>query len=290
MEQTVYADLLFMINFSMDFLCLFLVAKLLTRHLSLPRAALASALGGFYAIVSLFIPRNNLWGMAIDILICLLMCVITFAGRHERCPSIILITAAYFLASMLLGGIMTAIFNLLNRTAPSLDALSDGHDMPMWLFAAVASLSSLITWIGGKFLRSRSQIIGADIEVHLGNQKAVMRALCDSGNLLRDSVSGKPVIVSDMRHAAKLLPAGCLPVSRWNTDTVTSLPPSVVTRIRVIPVETAASERMMYALRPDSIIIRVGEKTRTADALIGFADIRRTPSDCTAIIPPELVT
>ena len=290
MEQTVYADLLFMINFSMDFLCLFLVAKLLARRFSLLRAALASTLGGLYAVAALFLPTGNMAITALDIFFCLVMCLAAFAGKHERATSLLLITAAYFLASMLLGGIMTAIFNLLNQSAPPLDNFSDGRDMPLWLFAAVAALSSVITWIGGRFLRTRAQVTSADVEIRLDKRKMTMRAMCDSGNLLRDSISGKPVIVSDTRHAAVLLPLDCPPIADWNAEVIATLPTSIASRVRVIPIETATSEKIIYAIRPDSIVIRANGRTRTADALVGFADIRHSLSDCTAILPPELIS
>ena len=290
MEQTVYADLLFMINFSMDFLCMFLVARLLSRRFSLLRGALASALGGLYSVASLFSPLGEAASTAVDVLFCLVMCLVAFAAKNERPSSMLLITATYFLASMLLGGIMTAIFNLLNRAAPPLDDFTDGQDMPIWLFAAVTAVSSAITWIGGRFLRTRSQVTSAEVEIRLGKRKAVVRAMCDSGNLLRDSLSGKPVIVSDRREAINLLPADCPAIADWNAETVASLPPHIASRVRMIPMGTANAEGLMFALRPDSIIIRTGNKTRTADALVGFADIHCALPDCTAVLPPELIT
>ena len=58
MEQTVYIDLFFLINFSMDFLGLFLAAKLLERSKRLLRLALAAIFGGIYACVALISPLN----------------------------------------------------------------------------------------------------------------------------------------------------------------------------------------------------------------------------------------
>lgn len=290
MEQTVYADLLFMINFSMDLLCMFFVARLLTRRFSLLRATFASAMGGLYAVASLFSPLENTIGTLIDVLFCLIMCVITFANRHERPTSLLLISAAYFLSSMLLGGIMTAIFNLMNQASPPLDALSESGDMPLWLFALVAAASSAVTWIGGRFLRTRAQVTSAEVEIRLGKRKTVVRAMCDSGNLLRDTVSGKPVIVSDLRSAVNLLPVDCPAIAEWNTETVAELPLSVASRVRMIPMGTAATEGILFALRPDSITIRTGNQIKNADALVGFADIRCASGEYAAIIPPELIT
>ena len=49
----VYADILFFINFCIDFICLYLSAKLCACPAGIARTALASALGGLYAIAAL---------------------------------------------------------------------------------------------------------------------------------------------------------------------------------------------------------------------------------------------
>lgn len=290
MEQTVYADLLFLINFSMDFLCLFLVAKLLARRLSLLRGGIAASLGGMYSVAALFLPFPSWGALAADVAVCLLMCFIAFGNRRERPTALLLVSAAFFLSSMLLGGIMTAIFNLLNRAAPPLEELSNGQDIPLWIFAPVAALSTLLTRIGERFFRARAQTESADLEICLGKRKTVVRAMCDNGNLLRDTLSGKPVIVADKRVALNLLPADCPPLSEWDAETVAVLPPAIAARVRLIPVGTANAEGLMIALRPDGIIVRTSHGERNADALLGFGDVQCALKDCSALISPELVT
>ena len=49
MQIDVYADVLFLINFSMDYLCLYITARVLHRKMTLWRILSASALGGIYA-------------------------------------------------------------------------------------------------------------------------------------------------------------------------------------------------------------------------------------------------
>ena len=185
---------------------------------------------------------------------------------------------------------MTAIFNILNRAAPPLNEFTNGRDIPLWIFAPVAALSSLLTWLGERFFRTRAQIASAEIEIRMGKKKTVIRAMCDSGNLLRDAISGKPVIVSDNRNALNLLPADCPPISEWNANTIALLPPKISSRICLIPTGTANAEGLMIALRPDQIIVRTQRGPRPADALLGFGNVTCALKDCSALIPPELVT
>ncbi len=288
MEQTVYADLLFMINFSMDLLCMLLVARLLSRRVSLLRMVPAAAIGGLYSVAALFIP-SNATGFLLDLAVCILMCLLAFRQRREKITSLLILSAAFLLSSLLLGGIMTAIFHLLNRYAPSPELGGEDGGMPLWLLAPIAALSSLITWLGGRFLRKRAQIREAELAVSLGNRRAVMRAICDSGNLLRDAISGRAVVVADLRYAEFLLPPGCPSAEEWGPGTLGALPSEVADRIRVIPTRTATSEGLLYALRPDAMTVTVGNSSRPTDALIAFAPLGRTLESGSAILPPELL-
>ncbi len=287
MEQTVYADLLFLINFSMDFLCLFLTSKLLSRRLSLPRAILAASLGGIYAVAELVLLPDNAVSLLCNLGFCLLMCLTAFYSKREHILSLLLITLSFLLASALLGGIMTACFSLLNRYAPPVT--SESADIPAWIFCLVSVISALATFFGGKHLRSRSSSKGAEAEIKLNNRTLKIRAMCDSGNLLKDPVSGKPVLLISSKHASSLFPPSCPPVSTWDPQSVTGLPPFIHSRIRFIPTSSVGGNRLIIALRPDELLLHDERGAHVADALVGFADLSGAGQEYKALIPPELI-
>ncbi len=279
MEQTVYADLLFLINFSMDFLCLFLTSKLLCRKLFLPRAIAASTLGGIYAVLELvFLPQTAL-GILPDIGFCILMCLVAFFSFREKFSNLLLLSATYILASALLGGVMTACFSLLNRYAPPVS--EENADIPVWIFCLVTVTSALATFFGGRHLRKKASTAGAQVEIFFDGRRLTLQAMCDSGNLLRDPVSGRPVLLVENKLASALFPHTCPPTP----ETVSSLPASVCARIRLIPTSSVGGTRMIVALRPDRLLLRDAKGTHQADALVGFAEL----SECQALMPPELV-
>ena len=75
MGQVVYADLLFLVNFSMDFLCFFVTARLLHRRFKVARSILAAAMGGVYSVAILFVSMNAILGLIADLGFCMLMCL-----------------------------------------------------------------------------------------------------------------------------------------------------------------------------------------------------------------------
>ena len=55
METVLYGDILFIINFSMDFLTLFVTGKILHLKTSIASMLLASSVGAVYAIASVML-------------------------------------------------------------------------------------------------------------------------------------------------------------------------------------------------------------------------------------------
>ena len=288
MQQTVYGDLLFLINFSMDFLCLFLVAKLLCRPMSPVRFTLAAALGGVYSVISLFLPQS-FFSVLVDLLFCAVICLAAFAARGESWRSMLSLAVAYLLSSILLGGIMTAIFSLLNRLSPPLGEFEQSTDIPPWILLSIALLSGLTSLFGGRFLRKKASRKTFRLEIRIGGRRASCLAFCDSGNLLSDPLDGRRVILLDKSLAPLLLPADQKDILFSAAGDPRTIPHGFIGRIRVIPVRTANAESFLYALRPDRILLKNDKETHSVDALVGFTEFGGALRECKALIPPELI-
>ena len=115
MEQTVYGDILFFVNFCMDFQCLFLTAKLLHRPFSVLKGAIFSAFGAFYACAALFLSVSGAAAFFADCGVCFLMCWGTFGGKRGAFRQVFLPFGLYFGVSLAVGGIMSGMASLLSR-------------------------------------------------------------------------------------------------------------------------------------------------------------------------------
>ncbi len=281
MVQTVYGDLFFLINFSMDFLCLFLLSKLLCRKLTTLRAILASSFGGGYALLGLFLPEG-LWHVALDLFCGLLIAGIAFASRRSSLGGLVVAWVGYIASSALLGGIMTAVFSLLNRLSPPHDIFGESTDIPPHILIPAAILSAVASLFCGRFLRTRAARKSATLEVRLGEKRVMCTALVDSGHLLREPLSAAPVLLLDLSLAPALLPPGTSP------DTL-PLDSALRGRLCAIPVQSVGGERLLFAIRPDAILVGTGKSHRKVDARIAFSHLGGLPCDCKALIPPETV-
>lgn len=282
--QTVYVDLYFLINFSMDFLCFFLAARLLSQRLSLPRTLLASALGGIYANIALFLPVSALAALLIDMAVCALLCAVALLRPHEgrRLPLFVLV---YVATSMVLGGVMTALFHLFNRLAlPISDIESDG--ISVWLLAVLVLISALLTRLCGCLFARRAGRREATVTIALDGRIRTLTALCDTGNQLREPISGKPCIVVDCDRLAGFLSEELLASARAERPPDASLLAQYATRIRLVPAYAATGSRPLLALRVDHVTVGDKESPHEVDALVVLSPLRGTAD---ALIPPELL-
>lgn len=289
-EQTVYVDLFFLINFSMDFLCLFLTAKLLHGRLSVGRMLCGAAIGGLYADAALFLTLSTVLSLAVDGAACVGVCATAFyrKGKGRSLPLYILVFVAI---SMALGGIMTALFHLFNRSQWSGFRGEEGGDgISVWLFALLAAVSGGITLLGGRFFGGRTAQRNAEVEITYAGRTVCLHAMTDSGNLLREPMSGRPCIVADLDALSTLLPREVTAAARrGEPQALERLPLCYAKQIRLIPTHTASGEGFLLGLRPDCVRIHGRQGKREVDAVIALAELGHTAGGNEALLPSVLL-
>lgn len=279
----VYGDLFFMINMSMDYLCLHLSGRLMHRKISVARLLLASAIGGVYSVVALLlnVPALAAWGL--DIAVCVLMCAVAFARRRE---GILLISAVYVGVSMVLGGIMTALYNLLNRAGVG-DELHIGDDgISAWMFAILAAVSGILALGGGRFFRRSTEARPCKVSARVMDKTVSAEGICDSGNLVCDPIDGKPVIVIGREIAERLIGRQNVQNLLEHQDISAIKDDKLLRRLRFIPTQTATGTGVLVGFGADEILLcPEGGKERSVDALLAVMD---TDSD-TVLVPSTLM-
>ncbi len=287
MEQTVYVDLYFIINFAMDFLCFFLTARLLSIRESLARTLVASAIGALYACISLFLGLKGMLSLSVDIGACVFMSAIAFYRKHElrRLPANALV---YTAVSIVLGGFMTALFSLFNRIG--LDRLlgseQDADGISVWLFALLALISGLAAMLGGRFFKKKSLRTECRLRIYKGKKNVELKALCDSGNLLHDPISARPCIIVELDSMRDLLTRRT--VRTIESGGVTAFEGEDAERVRIVPVHTVSGDGIMYAFRLDRIELDFGGGWCEVDALAAVSTVPINADGASALVPSEL--
>ena len=272
-QQEVYVDLYFFVNASMDLLCLNLTALFLRLRPHRARLFSGAALGGLFAVGVLLLRLGAVWELLLDVLAACAICAVVFAQKGGRFLRGLATVGAFLTVSILLGGFMTALFWLLNRLNLPLDALTEDH-VSVWLFAILALVSGLLTRKSGAWLGKASKAKSVAVEAVLFGKPVAFRALVDTGNLLCDPLSGRPVILCnpDVLRAvlphAFFLPPGDPVRLRAEED------PQTARRMRLIPSATVSGTQLLTAVLPDEVWITDGDGRRRTNHIFAIATNR----------------
>ena len=287
MEQIVYIDVFFLINLSMDLLCFFITSKLLSHPPSMVRIVIASVLGAIYACGTLLLIEDGLVGLAADILACLLMSVVAVKKKGYWSDTLNY-AVVYTAVSVVVGGIMTVLFSLFNRMdIPEMfngEDISDGASV--WLLAIFAAISGMITLVGGKTWKKNSSRRRGKIEISYGHARIVMRAICDSGNLLTEPISGRPCIIVDRKKVEPILPLGVRRMLRnGGVDGITK---NDMVRVRIVPTRTVNGSGLLYAVQFDEIRLNMGNGWHSVDAYLALSELSVGKEKIEALVPAVL--
>ncbi len=295
MGQIVYADLLFLVNFSMDFLCFFVTARLLHRPFKILRCIIASAIGGIYSVIILFISMNSILGLIADLGFCALMCLCAYGIKDKRTGEFLLHTTVYFGVSMGTGGCMTAMYSLLNRMDLPLGEIEKNPDgISVWLFGLLAIISGAVALWGGKIFKSSATNDIYEITITYHGASLTLTGMIDTGNMLKDPISGKPIVIIAKRALLGLLDEDTLHKAICG-DILNIMSNDPGHKARLISMHTVSGNSMVCAFVPEKITLRSKKvkKSKESDALFAPGDICldscQKGSGCVALIPCDLV-
>lgn len=272
----------------MDFLCLFLTAKLMSERIRTGRYILAAVIGGIYACLALLISVGRVWAFLIDISICLFMSFVAFFQR-KRARQIPLLALVFTAVSIVLGGFMTALFNVFNQLG--VDELFSGENaedsISVWLLLILALLGGAFTKLFGGFFRKRGLRRFANVEISFEGKTARLKAMADSGNLLKDPVSNIPCIIVDTKGLLPIFPKEIFESSALLK--LGSISGKYASRLRFIPTKTAMGEGILLGIRADKVKVEFDGRSKEVDAVIVPGDIGRTAEGSEALLPSELL-
>ncbi len=246
------------INFSMDFLSLYITAKIMHIKLQSKKITLAAITGALYSLFILTTNPNSFLSSLLSISFSFLMCYIAY-GKFKL-SRYIKNTVVFFIVNFALGGGITAICNLLNMWKNNRNLWINGTfdvlygDIPFGLLVVLAALCGGISLISGKIIKKQKSIKTAPLEITMQKITLSLTGLVDSGNLLKEPISGKPVIITGYETIRSLIPTELLSV--FKTKDLSAIQHNTSSaKIRLIPTHTVEKEGLIFALLPEKITV-----------------------------------
>ena len=177
--MTVYIDSFFLLNFLLDFLAIFISARLMGNRISLMRFLLSAGLGGASACISLFVPF--LWGIFAKVTVIIIMGITAFGFSSS--VAFLRQTATLFISFFIMGG--------------AVGILSYSESFPVLSVLTAAFFAVIITLFISEKIKTERGKCYAEVEIYKNGKIFNLTALIDSGNLCTDFLTGVPVIVAE---------------------------------------------------------------------------------------------
>lgn len=253
MLQTVYIDVLLVIDFSMDFLALYITSYLLKLKLKASRNILAAFLGALYSVLTVILKFDSI---ILTVIFGYFICLAAFGKRKPKESAYIFI--AFIAVNFLLGGGMTALFSIFNSVVGERLVIIYGdvskvpEKLPFNIFAFGAALITAIVMLFAKIFSKKGTAKRVSAEIYIGSRCGEFILTEDSGNMLTEQLSGDPVIFLSERAMLKLTDSRTL-------YAIKSLEPEIMKKsrlkMRVTVYETVGGKEMCVCLRPDKVVI-----------------------------------
>ncbi len=285
MSLTVYADVLFCVNFSLDYVALYITGRLTSSPSSTARMCASAALGAAFAVCALIFDMKGFLYVAASAAVCFLMCLCAY----KKTDVIGCLGAAVLLFSVgaALGGAMTALSAL---TAGYRDSVEGGGSEDVAVFA-VAATASALTAVAARYARRRCFRGTREVTVKDGGISKTLTALADSGCFLREPLSGRSALIVRANALSGVLPS--IIVDAASAEDVSAsaalLPPEMLGRIRLIPVTGVLGSGLLLGYVPDEIYVVSGKRRRQTDSILALSADKGRFAGCDAIIPGDLI-
>ena len=303
--MVIYAEYLFLENTATGGIILLLTGKIAGIRCNKGLLILGSILCGIYSFILFMDDLDPFLSLLTKLGFSAAVVLIVF--RPKRLRQFAKITLVFYLISFAMGGITIGMMYFLGIT---------GVTQNTAVYSGITGYANILlgcaaTWlifsifsdlVRGRMIKERTY---ADVEISMDGRTVTMKGMVDTGNFLRDPLTGKPVIILSAAAAKQLLPLEIVEEAveerKIHILSEKLKNSKYINRIRMIPFQSIGEERgHLIGIRPDGIRIVVhnregSDRTVTApDGAIlaiykGNFSGGQMEEDCSVLLHPSMI-
>ena len=204
--MTIYLDVIIVENLIMNYIILYatgLISKIKIKHL---RLFLASLIGAIYSVIE-YISKINIYSNIITkIILSILIVYIAYNPQDVKkmCKELLL----FYLTTFTFGGVATYLIYLIK---PQEIIIKNGMYTGTYILKTVflgAIIGSIIIIIGFKL--AKNKITKKDMfcvtKIKINGKEIELKTMMDTGNMLKEPISGNPVMVVEKNSLYNIIP------------------------------------------------------------------------------------
>lgn len=260
--MTIYLDIILCENLLMNYIILFatyVIIKPKEKHPQI-RIILSSLIGSVYAVIVYLNILSIYSNLFAKIILSIVMVYVAFNPKNAKV--LLKQILIFYLVSFIFGG---CTFALIYFIKPENVKMKNGVFVgvyPLKVGIIAGAIAFVTTQIAFKINKSKlnNKNTFFNIQLHYKNQSITVKALLDSGNMLKDPISQAPVIIVERESLSKIIPEKVLDyigniIGGDETENKQDIQ-EYLSKIRMVPFMSLGKENgMLVGIRLDKIKI-----------------------------------
>ena len=271
--MTLYLDIILVENLLMNYIILFATGIIMKRKIKHLNLISASLIGSIYAVVVYLKITDITSNVVMKIALSISMVYLSFL--EENYKLLLKDLLMFYLISFAFGGCSIALIYFIspgNVKIPN-GALVGIYPIKVTLIAG--AIAFIIIQIAFKITKNRlsQEDMICSVEIYIGNKSKKIKALIDSGNMLKDPINGYPVLVVERNKIKEILSPKLLEnISIIEGGDINKIDKDFINKIRLIPFNSLGKENgMLIGIKVEKIKITFKEKEEyIKDVIIGI--------------------
>lgn len=275
--MTIYVDIIIVENLIMNFIILYATGLILKIKVSFLRLLLASFVGAIYSALQYISNMRILSNILIKTILSIIIVNISFHPQNikKMCKQLLL----FYLTTFTFGGVATYLIYILK---PQNIIIKNGMYVGTYVLKVIfigAILGTVILFIS--FRISKNKISKKDmtckIKLKLNGKEITLNTMVDTGNMLREPITGNPVVVVEKNSLYDVIPKEILN----NTESILGgdfgkIPEDVkqeyIPKLKFIPFSSLGKQNgMLIGIKPEKLkVINEELEEERENAIIGI--------------------
>lgn len=293
---TIYAEYLFIENFIINYIILFLTCKIYGVNLKRKVLIISSTVCALYSFV-FFIPNMGyLYSGIAKILFSAALIKLTFFRLKPR--QLLKVLVIFYIVSFVLGGLVLALiyFTKMDGMVSS-NIFYIGNISYLQIFSSVIAgyilVACFINFFKNRMIKDRSI---RDLYIEIEGKNTIIKGLLDTGNFLRDPISQDPVFIAEWDAIKSILPDGFNDFfsKSINFENIQDkiYETGFASKIKMIPYTTLGTKNgMLMGIKANKVIVmKEGESVILQNVIIALYDGKfNKDREYSALLHPDIL-
>lgn len=274
--MTIYIDVIIIENLIMNYIILYATGLISKNKISYFRIFLASSIGAIYAITEYMLKIGVYSNIIVKTLLAIIMVVVAFCPQNVKklCKQLVL----FYLTTFTFGGVATYLIYVLK---PQNIIIKNGMFVGSYVLKVIfigAIVGTIILITAFKFAKNKitKKDMFCKVKIVLNGKELILNTMVDTGNLLKEPITGSSVVVVERTSLYDILPKEILN----NTESIlcgdfTNISDEIkneyITKLKIIPFSSLGKQNgMLIGIKPEKLEVINEQTEEKNNAIIGI--------------------